>query len=172
MKAWRGSNSTKEPDLARSTSYHSTTHPTTPQNMSKILAVFGATGHQGSSVIDHVLRDAELSQQYKIRAITRDVTSAKAKQLKFQGVDVVYGDVQQRASPLPALAGVHTVFVMTMPAFQPSWLAVEYNQGRSIVDVAVEQGAAYPRASSSAASSPSRTGTRVKSSAPPRVCTP
>jgi uncharacterized protein YbjT (DUF2867 family) len=43
--------------------------------MSKILAVFGATGQQGNSIIIHVLNDAVLSQAYSIRAITRDVNS-------------------------------------------------------------------------------------------------
>lgn len=50
--------------------------------MSKILAVFGATGQQGGSVIDYVLNDPELSQKYKIRAITHDANSEKAKRLK------------------------------------------------------------------------------------------
>ena len=49
--------------------------------MSKTLVVFGATGQQGASVVDFVLNDPELSQLYKIRAITRDVNSPKAKEL-------------------------------------------------------------------------------------------
>ena len=111
--------------------------------MSKILAVFGATGQQGSSVINYVLQDPELSQEYKIRAITRDVNSEKAKQLK-EKVEVVYGDVLKRASLETALTGVHTVFAMTTPTFDlDSGLEVEYNSGKTIADVAVEQGAAY-----------------------------
>ena len=66
--------------------------------MSKILAVFGATGQQGSSVINYVLQDPELSQEYKIRAITRDVNSEKAKQLK-EKVEVVYGDMLKTRRP-------------------------------------------------------------------------
>ena len=50
--------------------------------MSKLLASFGATGQQGSSVIIYILNDLELSQQYKMRAITRAIDSDKAKQLK------------------------------------------------------------------------------------------
>ncbi|KAI9874641.1 MAG: hypothetical protein M1823_007641, partial [Watsoniomyces obsoletus] len=59
--------------------------------MSKILAVFGSTGQQGSSVVNYVLDDPELSQKFKIRAITRDVTTEKAKQL-MEKVEVVQGD--------------------------------------------------------------------------------
>ena len=111
--------------------------------MSKILAVFGATGKQGSSIINYVLQDPELSQEYKIRAITRDVNSEKAKQLK-EKVEVVYGDVLKRASLETALTGVHTVFAMTTPTFDLNGgLEVEYNSGKTIADGAVEQGAEY-----------------------------
>lgn len=57
--------------------------------MSKILAVFGATGNQGGSVIRAVLSDSALSSQFKIRAITRDVTKPAAKALADKGVEVV-----------------------------------------------------------------------------------
>lgn len=57
--------------------------------MSKILAVFGATGNQGGSVIRTVLSDPALSSQFKIRAITRDVTKPAAKALADKGVEVV-----------------------------------------------------------------------------------
>ncbi|KIX09389.1 uncharacterized protein Z518_00468 [Rhinocladiella mackenziei CBS 650.93] len=111
--------------------------------MSKILAVFGATGQQGGSVIDHVLNDPELSQKYKIRAITRDVSSEKAKLLK-EKVEVVQGDVLNRASLETALTGAHTVFAMTPPSSgRPDGLEVEYNSGKMIADVAVEKGVEY-----------------------------
>ena len=111
--------------------------------MSKTLAVFGATGRQGSSVISNVLGDPELSQEFKLRAITRDVDSAKAKELKSKNVQVVYGDVLDRASLNKALAGSHTVFAMTAPVFGPGGLEAEYNAAKAIADAAVEQGVAY-----------------------------
>lgn len=110
--------------------------------MSKILAVFGATGKQGGSVINYVLNDPELSQKYKIRAITRDVNSEKAKQFK-EKVEVVQGDVLNRVSLETALTGAHTVFAMTVPSFGPDGLEVEYNSAKTIADVAVEKGAEY-----------------------------
>jgi uncharacterized protein YbjT (DUF2867 family) len=111
-------------------------------NMSKILVVFGATGQQGGSVINNVLNDPELSQKYKIRAITRDVNSEKAEKLK-EKVEVVQGDVLNRVSLEAALAGAHTVFAMTIPYFGPDGLEVEYNSAKAIADVAVEKGAEY-----------------------------
>jgi len=110
--------------------------------MSKILAVFGATGVQGGSVINYVLNDPELSQKYKIRAITRDVNSEKVKQLQ-EKVEVVQGDMLNQASLETALAGAHTVFAMTTPSFGPGGLEVEYNSAKTIADVAVQKGSAY-----------------------------
>ncbi|KAF2494175.1 HSCARG dehydrogenase [Lophium mytilinum] len=110
--------------------------------MSKTLAIFGATGQQGGSVLKYVLSDPELSKKYKIRAITRDVNSEKAKQLKEQ-VEVVQGDVLNRASLETALTGVHTVFAMTTPSIGPDAVATEYNSGKAIADVAVEKGVDY-----------------------------
>ena len=110
--------------------------------MSKILAVFGATGQQGGSIINYVLSDPELSTKYKIRAITRDVNSEKAKQLT-EKIEVVQGDVLNRTSLETALTGAHTVFAMTTPSFGPDDLEVEYNSAKAISDVAVEKGAEY-----------------------------
>lgn len=108
--------------------------------MSQVLAVFGATGQQGSSVITYVLNDAELSNQYKIRAITRDTGSDKAQDLQSKGIEVVVGDVTDRSSLLTALMNVHTVFVMTPQSFGPDALETEYNQVKTIADIAIDNG--------------------------------
>lgn len=110
--------------------------------MKKVLAVFGATGVQGGSVINNVLNDPELSQHYEIRAITRDTNSEKAKQLE-EKVNVVEGNVFDPASLETALAGVHTIFAMTTPSFGPDAVDVEYNNAKTIADVAVQKGASY-----------------------------
>ncbi|KAK5111944.1 hypothetical protein LTR85_011691 [Meristemomyces frigidus] len=110
--------------------------------MSKTIAIFGSTGQQGISVINHVLNDPELSRAYNVRAITRDVHSEKAKQFGKK-VSVVQGDMSDRASLETALTGVHTVFIVTMPSFGPGGLETEYNTGKTVADVALEKGAKY-----------------------------
>ncbi|KAK3349564.1 hypothetical protein B0T25DRAFT_548431 [Lasiosphaeria hispida] len=109
--------------------------------MSKILAVFGATGQQGSSVVNFVLNDPELSREYKIRAITRDPDSEKAKQLK-EKVEVVRGEWTDRASIEAALTGVHTVFLITTfsPVNDYEW---QYSTSTTTADIAVEKGVKY-----------------------------
>lgn len=57
--------------------------------MSKLLTVFGATGRQGGSVIRTVLADSALSQQFKLRGITRDVSKPDAQALAAKGVEVI-----------------------------------------------------------------------------------
>ena len=110
--------------------------------MSHILAVFGATGQQGDSLINYVLNDPELSQKFQIRAITRTANSEKAKQLK-EKVQVVEADMLDRASLEKALTGVHTVFAMTVPDFSPNGFQIEYNSGKTIAEIAVEKGVEY-----------------------------
>lgn len=113
--------------------------------MSKILAIFGATGQQGSSVVNNVLNDPELSKEYRIRAITRNPDSDTAKALKAKNIEVVQGDATDLASLKTALKGVHTIFAMTAPSLVPSKEAPldEYDQAKQMADAAVEVGAQY-----------------------------
>lgn len=109
--------------------------------MSKVLAIFGATGQQGGSVLNYVLNDAHLSSQYSIRAITSDVTSGKAQALKQKKVDVVQGNMSDAASLKHALSGAHTAFIMTNPDFTDG--VAEYETGKRVADAAVDAGVQY-----------------------------
>ena len=110
--------------------------------MSKVLAIFGATGHQGGSLLNYVLNDPELSKTYKIRAITRDVSSDKVEHLR-EKVEVVQGDVSDRKSLERALSGAHTVFAMTTPSFGPNPFEEEVNNAVTIAEIAHQQGVQY-----------------------------
>ncbi|RCI13557.1 hypothetical protein L249_5606 [Ophiocordyceps polyrhachis-furcata BCC 54312] len=101
--------------------------------MSKILTVFGATGNQGGSVIDAVLGDATLRNEFRIRGVTRDSSKPAAKALSARGVDVVQADMSSAAAAAPAVQGAHTVFLVTN--FWESMSAeTEKAQGRAVTD--------------------------------------
>ncbi|KAL3426645.1 hypothetical protein PVAG01_00154 [Phlyctema vagabunda] len=111
--------------------------------MSKLLIVFGATGQQGGSVVRQVLHDSELSKQYTIRAITRDASTPKAQELKKSGVEIVEADLTKKSTLNTALKGGHTIFVMTAPSFGPGAKDSEITQGKTVADIAVEEGIKY-----------------------------
>lgn len=77
----------------------------------KIIAVVGATGAQGGSLVSAILADK--SGEYAVRAITRDVNSEKAKALAAAGAEVVSADVNDEASIAKALDGAHGAFFVT-----------------------------------------------------------
>lgn len=77
--------------------------------MSKLLVVIGATGGQGGGVVERFLRDPE----FKIRGITRNPNSAKAKALVAKGVEVVAANSDDPASLDRAFAGAYAIFAVT-----------------------------------------------------------
>lgn len=111
--------------------------------MRNTFAVIGATGQQGSGVVEYVTSDPELSQQWNVRAITRNLGSDGAKALK-QKIEVVQGDVTNHLSLAKALKGAHVLFAMTTPVFGvDDPLEAEFQIIKTIADVAVEQGVQY-----------------------------
>ena len=110
----------------------------------KLLAVVGATGNQGGSVINVVLQDSEISKQFNIRALTRDSSKAAAKALAEKGVEVVNADIDDGESLKRAFKGVHTVFAMTSTIYDPEQgEGKEIQQGKTIADAAVSAGVSY-----------------------------
>jgi nucleoside-diphosphate-sugar epimerase len=71
------------------------------KKMGPILTVIGATGAQGSSVVAHALQTGI----YKVRAITRSTSSAKAQALSAQGVEVIPADLNKFAVSHRSLRG-------------------------------------------------------------------
>jgi uncharacterized protein YbjT (DUF2867 family) len=110
--------------------------------MSKLITVFGATGNQGSSVISHILGDAQLSKEYKIRGITRDTSKASAVALSKKGVDVVSADLNSVDSLVQALSGTDVVFVVTN-YWESMDGDVERQQGKNVTDAAKKAGVSH-----------------------------
>ena len=53
----------------------------------KIIAVVGATGSKGGGLVRAILNDR--NSEFKVRAITRNAGSEKAKELQKMGAEVV-----------------------------------------------------------------------------------
>lgn len=109
----------------------------------KIITVFGATGHQGAAVVKelkkHAFTTAGLS--LVIRAITRDSTSSKAQSLlKMEGgakIELVQANMDDSASLAEALKGADAVFVNTNTFDGGPELEVQ--RGKRLVDVAKQE---------------------------------
>jgi uncharacterized protein YbjT (DUF2867 family) len=77
----------------------------------KIIAVLGATGAQGGGLVRAILDDPDGG--FAARAITRDPSAPKARELAELGAEVVAGDVDDAGSLEQALAGAHGAYFVT-----------------------------------------------------------
>lgn len=116
----------------------------------KLVVVVGATGNQGGSVARRFLQDP----RYAVRGLTRDPSSAAAKELAALGAEMVRADLDDVKSLEAAFAGANLIFSVTNywePFFRPDCRAkaaelgvtcrryaydVEYQQGKNIADAA------------------------------------
>ncbi|GAB5365668.1 hypothetical protein AAMO2058_001077600 [Amorphochlora amoebiformis] len=80
------------------------------------ILVVGATGNQGRAIVDALLRarDRDMRSRFKIRAMVRDPTTMKARELKERGVHIVKGDMMDEKDMRRAVRGVSSVFLITL----------------------------------------------------------
>jgi hypothetical protein len=112
------------------------------ETMSKILTVIGGTGIQGSSVI---LAALESSEQWQVRAITRDPTGQAAQALQAKGVEIVQADLNESSSLTKAFANSYAIFAATdffgpfaaLGADAEKAMEVEWNQTNNIIQAAL-----------------------------------
>lgn len=110
--------------------------------MPKVLTVIGATGIQGSSVINAALKTPS---NWHIRGLTRNPDSAVAKALKEKGIEVVKADLNDAASLAPAFAGSYAIFAATdffgpfanLGAHVEKTIALEWDQTRNVINAAL-----------------------------------
>ncbi|MBB6053393.1 NmrA/HSCARG family protein [Armatimonas rosea] len=76
-----------------------------------IIAVIGATGAQGGSLVRAILSDP--AGTFAVRAITRNVESEKALALAALGAEVVAANLDDLASLEAAFAGAHGAYCVT-----------------------------------------------------------
>jgi uncharacterized protein YbjT (DUF2867 family) len=77
----------------------------------KTIAVVGATGAQGGGLVRAILADS--NGEFAARALTRDVSSAKAKELARLGAEVVAANVDDVDSLRRAFQAAHGAFCVT-----------------------------------------------------------
>lgn len=123
----------------------------------RTIAVLGATGNQGGSVVRSLLGATTTpdSDPWLVRAISQDLTSSKAQnflnetQTPDKRLTVVFGDVYDAASLRDAFAGAYGVFAITHEAkpgeviTEDQGLLHEIEAGQNIVHAAKECGVAH-----------------------------
>jgi len=77
----------------------------------KIIAVVGATGAQGGGLVRSILYDSK--KEFAVRAITRDVNSKKALELKELGAEVVLANLNDKDSIVKAFKGAYGAYCVT-----------------------------------------------------------
>lgn len=75
---------------------------------SKLISVLGATGNQGGSVVETFLTNG-----WRVRAITRNTSSEKAKALAKRGAEVVQANLDDTLTLLKAFDGAQVVFAVS-----------------------------------------------------------
>lgn len=105
------------------------------RKMTQKVLVVGATGEQGSAVVDRLL--SGVHGEYAVTAMTRHPYSARhsVASLRSRGVDVVRGDLDDPGSYRAYLADVDGAFLVTSPT---DGADTEAARGRGFVDAAVE----------------------------------
>jgi uncharacterized protein YbjT (DUF2867 family) len=103
----------------------------------KIITVFGATGAQGGGLAHAILNDKQ--SEFAVRAITRDSSSEKAKELARLGAEITVADIDDKASMQKALEGAYGAYFVTFywAHFSPE---KEYNEAKNMAEAAKAAG--------------------------------
>jgi len=103
----------------------------------KLIAVVGATGSQGGSVLKYLID----SGRYRVRALTRDVLSSKALSLKtkyLNNIELWKCDMCNSDEVIKAFDGCWGAYLLTDFWSDPEKMVVEEaNYGRILIDSAV-----------------------------------
>ncbi|KAJ6032927.1 NmrA-like family protein [Penicillium canescens] len=75
----------------------------------KLIVVLGATGNQGGSVAEVFLQEP----QWRVRAVTRNPASTKARALAARGAEVVQADLDLPSTLLSAFENANAIFAVS-----------------------------------------------------------
>jgi uncharacterized protein YbjT (DUF2867 family) len=99
----------------------------------KLILVSGVTGHQGGAVARHLLKEG-----FRVRGLTRNPGRPEAVGLTQSGVEIVWGDLDNRVSIDQALRGIYGVF--SVQNFWEVGTEREVQQGKLLADAAQAAG--------------------------------
>ncbi|WZH38972.1 MAG: NmrA/HSCARG family protein [Microbacterium enclense] len=104
-----------------------------------IVAVAGATSKQGRSVVATLVDSGE----FRVRALTRDVSSKQARRLAERGAELVEAPLSpgHQGALADAFRGADAAYLMTPPVSPPS--SDEFELGRQLADAAVDAGVSH-----------------------------
>lgn len=80
-------------------------------NKKKTIVVVGATGAQGNGLVRAILNDPD--HEFNVRAITRDISKDKAKELARLGAEVVAANLDDPESLKKAFHGAYGAYCVT-----------------------------------------------------------
>ena len=103
-----------------------------------VVLVTGGTGSQGGATVTHLLA----ANKVRVRVLTRNVDSPKAKSLAARGVELVKGDFDDVASLRTALAGVSAAFSVQQWTEKGGTAAEELN-GKRFADAVKASGSPH-----------------------------
>jgi uncharacterized protein YbjT (DUF2867 family) len=105
-------------------------------NSDKTILVSGITGQQGGAVARRLQGDG-----WRIRGLTRDPESDRAREYYELGIEVVQGDLADEASLLAPLEGIYGVFAMATPFERGT--ENEIAQGKTLGEAAAAAGVSH-----------------------------
>ncbi len=103
-----------------------------------VVLVTGGTGSQGGATVTHLLA----AKKVRVRVLTRNLESPKAKSLAARGAELVKGDFEDEASLKTALAGVSAAFSVQQWTEKGGTAAEELN-GKRFADAVKASGSPH-----------------------------
>jgi uncharacterized protein YbjT (DUF2867 family) len=103
-----------------------------------VVLVTGGTGSQGGATVTHLLA----AKKVRVRVLTRNLESPKAKSLAARGVELVKGDFEDVASLRTALAGVSAAYSVQQWTEKGGTAAEELN-GKRFADAVKASGSPH-----------------------------
>lgn len=97
--------------------------------MNKTILVVGATGRQGGSVVDALVKT-----DFHVRAMVRDMTTDEAKALQKRGIEMVLANLDDNDSLVHAMDGAYGAFSMLNSL--DAGVEKEEERGKRVADAA------------------------------------